>query len=389
MDKIKQLTGKNQAEYEAVAKEIIDNSDVNLFKELVDKDDFLFDFVKANVAQRLEKACNKDNYRNILNFLNVYSPYYEDFITSTLAQFGDDGLADEMLEKLKNGTLSEKIYSAGYFAYQNDKRALPLLREYAFSEETSLSENCARALSKLNNEDAFNEALTKLDSDDDFIKMTAANFLVAYQDKRALKPLFKAMKTSKMSENIAELIPYLMPLTDMLNTEYNDDAILAFCYIVSGLVELVPVSQVIDFKFYEFIERLISSTPSGASAVALFLAKDKFNMITENEEYLFDEDKNTKNEVNDIKTLLNKANLRNFTSFVYEEMFEESDFIFFVLEIVKDEDSLVSLLSGNNQTVIIKVMEILKSQNLLKDEYKQLALPKIEDENLKVVANAL
>lgn len=389
MDKIKQLTGKNQNEYESVAQEIIDNGDISLFEELVSKDDFLFDFVKSNVAQRLEKACNISNYKNLLKFLNIYSPYYEDFITSTLAQYGNSEITDIMLEKLNSGTLSEKTYAAGYFSYVKDDRALPLLKDYAFSDETSLSENCARALAKLDNNDSFELAINKLKSDDDFEQMTAASFLVAYQDKRALEPLFEAMKNSKMSENIAELIPYLMPLPDMLQTDYNDDAILTFCYIINGLVELVPVSQVIDFRFYEFLERLLKSSPSGASAVALFLAKEKFNMITENEEYLFDEDKNTKNEVNDIKNLLNNANLYPLTSFLYEELYEESDFIFFVLDIVRDEDSLVSLLSGENQTVIIKVMELLKSQNLLKEEYKKIALSKINDENLKIVANAL
>lgn len=389
MDKIKQLTGKNQNEYEPVAKQIIDNADTKLFEELVSKDDFLFDFVKSNVARRLENACNPGNYKNLLKFLNIYSPYYEDFIASTLAQFGDDEITNVMLEKFKSGTVSEKTYAAGFFSYKEEDRALPLLKEYAFSDESSLSENCARALAKLKNTDSFDDAIKKLSSDDDFEQMTAANFLVAYQDKRALKPLFEAMKKSKMSENIAELIPYLTPLPEMLQTEYNDDAILAFCYIINGLVELVPVSQVIDFRFYEFIERLLKTSPTGASAVALFLAKEKFNMITENEEYLFDEDKNTKIEVNDIKTLLNNANLYPMTSFLYEELYEESDFIFFVLEIVRDEDSLVSLLSGDNQTVIIKVMELLKAQNLLKDDYKKLALSKITDENLKVVANAL
>ncbi len=389
MDKIKQLTGKNQNEYEPVAKQIIDNADTELFEELVSKDDFLFDFVKSNVARRLENACNPGNYKNLLKFLNIYSPYYEDFIASTLAQFGDDEITNVMLEKFKSGTVSEKTYAAGFFSYKEEDRALPLLKEYAFSDESSLSENCARALAKLKNTDSFDDAIKKLSSDDDFEQMTAANFLVAYQDKRALKPLFEAMKKSKMSENIAELIPYLTPLPEMLQTEYNDDAILAFCYIINGLVELVPVSQVIDFRFYEFIERLLKTSPTGASAVALFLAKEKFNMITENEEYLFDEDKNTKIEVNDIKTLLNNANLYPLTSFLYEELYEESDFIFFVLEIVRDEDSLVSLLSGDNQTVIIKVMELLKAQNLLKDDYKKLALSKITDENLKVVANAL
>lgn len=389
MDKIKQLTGKNPKEYETVASMMINNADVALFEELVSKDDFLFDFIKANVSKRLEKAVNKDNYKNLLEFLDIYSPYYEDFLASSLALYADNEVVGIMLDKLKSGSDSAKIYSAVFFAYKEDTRALELLNSYAFSDDSSLSENCARALSKLGNRKAYDIAIKKLSSDDNFEQMKAVNYLVAFQDKSAIKDLFRVMKSSAMSENIAEDIPYLVPLTDMLQTEYHEDAILAFCYIVNGLVELIPVSQVIDFRFYEFIEKLLKSSPSGAGAVALFLAKEKFNMITENEEYLFDEDNNTKNEVNDIKNLLNNANLYPMTSFLYEELYEESDFIFFVLEIVRDEDSLVSLLNGENQTVIIKVMELLKAQNLLKDEYKTLALSKISDENLKVVAKAL
>lgn len=389
MDKIKLLTGKNPQDYEPIAFDIINNSNVELFEELVSKDDYLFDFVKSNVAQRLEKVCTKQNYKNLLNFLDVYSPYYEDFITSTLAQFADEEVTNILLEKLASGTTNEKIYSAAFFAYNKDDRALTYLNEYAFDDDTSLSENCARALSKIEDRTAYNLALEKLESDDDFEQIKAVNFLVAYQDKSALKNIFEVMKKSSLSENIAEDIPYLENLPDMLDSEFQEDAILTFCYIVNGLVELIPVSQVITFRFYEFIDRLLRMSPTGASAVALFLAKDKFNMITENEEYLFDEDKNTKNEVNDIKNLLNNANLYPMTSFLYEELFEESPFIFFVLEIIRDEDSLVSLLSGDNQTVIIKVMELLKSQDLLKEAYKQTALSKITDENLKVVANAL
>ena len=389
MDKIKLLTGKNPQDYEPIAFDIINNSNVELFEELVSKDDYLFDFVKSNVAQRLEKVCTKQNYKNLLNFLDVYSPYYEDFITSTLAQFADEEVTNILLEKLASGTTNEKIYSAGFFAYNKDDRALKYLNEYAFDDDTSLSENCARALSKIEDRTAYNLALEKLESNDDFEQIKAVNFLVAYQDKSALKNIFEDMKKSSLSENIAEDIPYLENLPDMLDSEFQEDAILTFCYIVNGLVELIPVSQVITFRFYEFIDRLLRMSPTGASAVALFLAKDKFNMITENEEYLFDEDKNTKNEVNDIKNLLNNANLYPMTSFLYEELFEESPFIFFVLEIIRDEDSLVSLLSGDNQTVIIKVMELLKSQDLLKEAYKQTALSKITDENLKVVANAL
>ena len=68
MDLIKKLTGKNPDEYEVVAKSLVDNSDVNFFAKLVKQDDFLFDFVKNNVAKRIRKACNKENYLNLISF---------------------------------------------------------------------------------------------------------------------------------------------------------------------------------------------------------------------------------------------------------------------------------------------------------------------------------
>lgn len=67
-DKLKKLTGKNPNDFEPVAYSLINNPDVDLFCELVEKDDFLFDFVKQNVASRLEKVCNELNYLNLLNF---------------------------------------------------------------------------------------------------------------------------------------------------------------------------------------------------------------------------------------------------------------------------------------------------------------------------------
>ena len=46
MELLKKLTGKNPADYEPVARNMVDNADVNLFKELVNKDDFLFAYIK-------------------------------------------------------------------------------------------------------------------------------------------------------------------------------------------------------------------------------------------------------------------------------------------------------------------------------------------------------
>ena len=389
MDLIKNLTGKDPKAYIPVAEQIINKPDVELFKELVSRDDFLFDFIKRNVAQRLEKACNKDNYKNLYQLLKIYSPYYDEFLSSTIAQFANNDDTFKMFELLKNGSDAEKTYAASFFSYVENLDAQKTLKEYAFSDNSDLANNCAKALGKIEDKESYELAITKLKSGDSFEEFSATKFLISYQNKDAIKDLFETMKKSGMAENIAAEIPFLQPLTALLNTEFNDEAILAFCHILNGLSELIPLANIIEYDLYSFVDLMIKSSPSGASAVALISAKEKFNLLAENDEYLFDEDKNTKNEIKDINILLKTINVSKYNSFIYEELFEESDFIFFAIELIKDEEALISILDGKNQTVILKALIALKSINKLNENHKKLALEHISDENIKNVAKAL
>ena len=69
---VKKLTGKNPKDFEFAAAHIINNSDIEAFSALVEKSDFLFDFIKENVKKRLSAAINESNYKNLFSFLNVY-----------------------------------------------------------------------------------------------------------------------------------------------------------------------------------------------------------------------------------------------------------------------------------------------------------------------------
>ena len=55
-EELKKLTGKTKNEYEPIAAHMVSTPDVELFRELVEQEDFLFDFVKSNVAQRIYDA---------------------------------------------------------------------------------------------------------------------------------------------------------------------------------------------------------------------------------------------------------------------------------------------------------------------------------------------
>jgi len=389
MDLIKKLTSKDAKEYEPVAAQIVNNGDVSLFNELISKDDFLFDFIKENVAKRLEKATNKNNYKNLLKFLDSYSPYYEDFIASTLAQFADDEIISVMKENLKNGTDNQKTYAAKFFSYLNPEDVRDLLRENAKSEFSPLMVNCAKCLSIINDREFFDETIKKLNSNDEFEVLNAVKFLSAYGDDSVLSDLFKTAKKSAMAENISAEIFYLKSPLKFLNTELQEDMLYCICTILNGLAEIIPVSSVLDFEFYELFDALIKSSPNGASAITLLLAKEKFTELTENEEYLFDEDKNTKNEVFDIKNLLSTINQDLLESFMYEELFEDSDFVMHALDFAKNKDLIIPLLEANNQTVILKTVEVLKGLNLLTTEDKELALTNVNDDNIKAIISSL
>ena len=111
--------------------------------------------------------------------------------------------------------------------------------------------------------------------------------------------------------------------------------------------------------------------------------------MTENDKYLFKENKNTKNEINDIKKLLFNIDKKELLSKVNAELKEDSPFVFTALDFATDLMAIRELLKCNNQTIILKTAEILKSLGNLDDTAKTVALLKITDENIKSIIRAL
>lgn len=387
-DLIKKLSGKNKNDYEQVAYDMINNADVELFKELVSNDGFLFDFVKQNIAERLANACNEENYRNLLKFFSCYSPYYDEFIISTLTKFADEDLTDEILEIFENGTVDEKTYCAKYFFYIQDPLALELLRDNSGTDNDSLNANCAATLGIFKDTVSYNEALKKLQSDDEFEKLSAVKFLVLYGNKEAIPALIDVLKTSSMAENIAGEIPYLSNIFELLEKNH-DDALLVVNLIVNGLGEILGLSTVFDYELYDVFERLIRNSDDSKTAVVLLNAAEKFDTLTENDEYIFDEDKNTKNEINDIKKLLGSINKKHLKPLVLQELNENSPFVYTALEFADDVLAIRELLKCNNQTIILKTAEILKKLDNLDESTKTVALLKVTDDNIKSIIRSL
>ena len=307
MDLIKKLTSKNPAEYEVVAKSLVNNSDVELFSKLIKQDDFLFDFIKDNVAKRIQDACDKNNYLNLLNFLEHYSASYDTMIARVLYSYSGDELLADMKEIFLNGSDSQKAYAVKYLSFVSPEKIsemLPLLRQTALSSFEPLALNSIELLSLLKDEESRTQAILKLESEDEFIQYEAIKFLVAYQDTESLDKIINIMKKSSLSENIASEILYLIPIEELLQKDF-DTAILVLCNIINAIPEILPLSVVCDYELFNIFENIKLTS---SSAVLLSIAKDKFAEMTLNDEYLFDADKNTKDEIHAINKLLQKYN---------------------------------------------------------------------------------
>ena len=387
-DLIKKLTGKNKNDYEQAANHLVNTADVEMFRELVAKDDYLFDFVKQNVNERLTNAVNANNYRNIFVLMKVYSPSYEDFIVNSLVKYADEDLTDEMLNLLDNGSTAEKIYCAKYFSKIQDPLAVEPLRKNAFSDNASLSYNCAVTLGMFKDRESYERAIVMLNSADEFEKITGVKFLSAYGDVSAVPFIINAMKTSSMNENIAAEIPYLQNIFSLLDN-YYDDALLVLNNIINGFGEIIPLSCAFDYELFEVFERIIYQSEDSKAAVVLLNAHEKFNTLTENDEYLYDEDKDTKNEIMDIKKLLSDIDIGKLEKLITEELNENSPFVYTALEFTNDIYSVRELLKSNNQTLILKTAEILKKLGSLDENTKTVALLKVTDTNIKSIIRAL
>lgn len=391
MDLIKKLTGKNPSEYEIVAKNLVDNSDVNLFQKLVKQDEFLFDFIKQNVAKRIRVACSKDNYQHLLNFFEYHSSSYDDMFAEVLYEYGGLELLPVIKEFFYGNSDSAKAYAIKFFMLVDNEYLqdiVPLVRETAKSNFEPLAINSIELLSKINDEISKNEALDKLKSSDEFEQYNAIKFLVIYQATDVLDEILNILKKSSFAENIAAEIPYLIQMEDLLKKDF-DAGILVLCNIVNAIPDIIPPSAVIDYNLYEILGSLYKNNLSSSVAVLLRIAKDKFAQLLENEEYLFDCDKNTKDEVVLINKMLSNINELQLESLLYEELYEESDFVFFALDYVNEIAELEALIDSKNQTLILKVLTILKEKQVLTNAHKELAISKVSSNNIKEIIEVL
>ena len=155
---------------------------------------------------------------------------------------------------------------------------------------------------------------------------------------------------------------------------------------------------------YEVLEYLIqynTKNKNSQASVVLLKAMSKFETLASNEEYTFDEDKNTKQEIQDIYHLL-KGQQEYFwnaqKNLVKNELSENDIYSYRIssalravseYKLVQFENEIKELLSSNNEILICEAAGALKQLDKLNGVNKNQILNKIHDENKKAIIESM
>lgn len=308
------LLQKDKIKSNNAAKNIINNKDLDAWKCLVENSEYIFDFIKDAACEKLLNACTKDNINNLFDFMQYYDMGFDDFIAAAFEKFQNEEINKKFLSLLKDASESEKCYAAKYFCYVQNQNAQKLLFENSKSTNDALSQNCALALASMKDMEAFEFYKNQLKSDDDWQKVQAVQFLSFYQDKNILPDMFRAMKNSSMKEHMAGEIALSTDISEYFNSpdsELKELSLECFDYIISSLSEIWPLSTIIDFKISKCLNIIFDLSKKqndpfkGKYSEILLKSRSMFNLFNEFDEYKFDEDKKTLQELTKICSFLN------------------------------------------------------------------------------------
>ena len=87
--------------------------------------------------------------------------------------------------------------------------------------------------------------------------------------------------------------------------------------------------------------------------------------------------------------MLCKQNRNNWLKYVNDEIRENSFFVYTALNYCTDVVTVKNLLRSDNQTLILRALEVLKNLDALDNSVKTIALSKVQDIHIKDSIRAL
>lgn len=386
---IKNITSKDENLAINTTKSLILNQETANFSKLVEKGDFIFPFLKDKIINNFVKIIKKENLKTVFEFSKIYSYDFEDLIVKSWLKFASEDLTDEILELFENGTKDQKAYCASYFSHICDNLALENLKKYSKDDFYPLKINSIKALKSFQDETILNEAKeTILKSDDDFKKVDAFEILSIFQGRENLKFI---VENSKNNPFIATIISYLFDYNsffEIKNALDENQLLKIFNVFYENMPEIINLDSLISYDFLDFIKTL-EKIKNQYSTNLLFLTSKKFDEFSD-DIYTFDMDKNTKNELFNIKKYLNNL-VFDFSSLKDELNFKDDKQRFQIaLEVIEKnnfnefDETLADFV--NNNSVENELVALICALFKKKDKINLINkdnIEKIEDKNIK------
>ena len=391
---IKNITSKDNSLSEATLKNLIKSANIEDFKFLCDKSDFIFPFLKEKINKNFVKLIEEKELNTVFEFSKIYSSDFEELIVLSWVKFANEDLTDNILELFDSGTDEQKAYAAKYFSYINDSCALDYLNKFAFCDFEPLKINCALSLSKFEDKTAFNKAKEIiLNSKDDYEILDAYSFIAAYGGDEAVKFIIENYKKSAFRENIIILLFDFFDYDKLTKILSSDEILEIFSILIQNYPENVNLNTIIYYQVFDYI-KLISTFNTQFANNILIILKAKFDEYNSSDIYSFDLDKDTKNELKNITKFLDSLNLP-FEN-IKDEFNKGNLRISLALDVIKElkiknlANFIADLINENVLTLDLcaKAAIILKELNMTSLINKE-NISKIQNENIKALIESL
>lgn len=385
------ISKDNSAAKEAAIK-LLAEKDVESFKILNSKSEFLFDFIKEKILKNLIGAVNSKNCLNLFEFLKVYSPDFKGFILHPLVQFKTPEIEDKMLNFLCSGSDEEKTYATEFFTILADKTKYEKIKANLNADFEPLKIASINYLSNLGFRLEFEESLNILEdnSKDNFEKLTQVEFLAYFGDKKAFEPIYNYFINEDNSYTIANFLLDLKPFSTLIEENREDEILNILSSIILNFPDSVSFEE-INYYINEGLFEFLLESENNLSALILFYLKNKTELILEDENYSIDLTKENKKEANIINSKLNNAiqifdkketltlglnSINYFENILSLEIIKEEN-----IEIIEPIYNLLEKTTNNE--IIMDILYCLQNQNKLNETLINKILLKTENEILK------
>lgn len=385
------ISKDNSAAKEAAIK-LLAEKDVESFKILNSKSEFLFDFIKEKILKNLIGAVNSKNCLNLFEFLKVYSPDFKGFILHPLVQFKTPEIEDKMLNFLCSGSDEEKTYATEFFTILADKTKYEKIKANLNADFEPLKIASINYLSKLGFRLEFEESLKILEdnSKDNFEKLTQVEFLAYFGDKKAFEPIYNYFINEDNSYTIANFLLDLKPFSTLIEENREDEILNILSSIILNFPDSITFEE-INYYINEGLFEFLLESENNLSALILFYLKNKTELILEDENYSIDLTKENKKEANIINSKLNNAiqifdkketltlglnSINYFENILSLEIIKEEN-----IEIIEPIYNLLEKTTNNE--IIMDILYCLQNQNKLNETLINKILLKTENEILK------